>query len=337
MSPVGFGAWAIGGFWGPVDDDESMRALHAAIDAGVNFIDTADVYGDGRSERLVAPPAARAPAASAIYVATKAGRKLPVQTPDGYSRAQSRGLDRREPAQPGRWTRSTCCSSTVRIRPCTIGPRCSAYFDELAAAGKIRHYGVSVETIDEARKALRYPERAVDPDHLQSVPDEAGRDILCRGREGARRRSSRACRSRADCSPASSSAASQFDADDHRQFNRHGELFDQGETFSGVPFDVGLAAVEELRPLVPAGATMAQFALRWILMTSAVTCVIPGARDTGRRRATTRRSAGPARHSTRRRWRPPATSTIAASARSCTSGGEGTVGEACVQGRSPVH
>jgi aryl-alcohol dehydrogenase-like predicted oxidoreductase len=273
--PIGFGAWAIGGFWGAVDDEESMRALHAAIDAGVNFIDTADVYGDGRSEQLVGR-LLRERRGESIFVATKAGRKLPVQDPDGYTRAnlaawietslanlQVDALD---------LLQLHCPHPAVYDRADVFG-----YLDEFVASGKIRHYGVSVETIDEATRALLHPSvqsiqiifnlfRMGPAETLFAKADRAGVGIIARVPLASALLTGKL------------TAASQFSADDHRQFNRHGELFDQGETFSGVPFDVGLAAVEDLRSLVPAGATLAKFALRWILMSREVTCAIPGAR-----------------------------------------------------------
>jgi aryl-alcohol dehydrogenase-like predicted oxidoreductase len=282
VSTVSFGAWAIGGFWGAVDDEESMRALHAAIDAGVNFIDTADVYGDGHSERLIARLRRERPGET-ITVATKAGRRLPVQTPEGYTRENlttwiDRSLQNLE-TDVLDLLQLHCPHPAVYDRPEVFG-----ILDDLVRAGKLRHYGVSVETVDEARRAIRHPNvksvqiifnmfrfkpadaffaeaRARDVGILARVPLASG---LLTGKLNAR---------------------SSFAPDDHRQFNRHGEMFDQGETFSGVPYDVGLSAVEALRPLVPVGASLAQFALRWILMFEAVTCAIPGARTAAQARA----------------------------------------------------
>jgi aryl-alcohol dehydrogenase-like predicted oxidoreductase len=273
VSAIGFGAWAIGGFWGPVDDETSLGALHAAIDAGVNFIDTADVYGDGRSERLIARLRRERPG-EMIYVATKAGRKLPVQTPDGYTRANLESwIDeslRNLEVDALDLLQLHCPHPAVYDRPEVFG-----FLDALVASGKIRYYGVSVETCDEALKAIQYP-------NVQSVqiifnmfrmkPAEAFLPEAKARRVGVIARVPLASglltgKLRAD---------SEFAADDHRQFNRHGELFDQGETFSGVPFDIGLQAVEELRALVPAGSTLTRLALRWILMNDAVTSAIPG-------------------------------------------------------------
>jgi len=274
-SPVSFGAWAIGGSWGTVDDEESMRTLHAAIDAGVNFIDTADVYGMGRSERLVARLRRERPGEQ-IWVATKAGRKLPEQTLAGYTRDALTG-----------WVDESLRNlETERLDLLQLHcPHPAVYdsaevfgiLDDLTAAGKIQHYGVSVETVDEGLRALAHPNvqsiqvifnlfRTKPLEQLFPAAAERGVGILARVPLASGMLTGKL------------TASSTFEADDHRQFNRHGKSFDRGETFSGVPYDVGLAAVEALRPLVPEGATLAQFALRWILMCETVTCAIPGAR-----------------------------------------------------------
>src|SRR6478672_8089562 len=148
VSTISFGAWAIGGSWGAVDDEESMRTLHAAIDSGVNFIDTADVYGDGRSERLVARLRRERPGET-IHVATKAGRRLPAQTPEGYSRANledwiDRSLRNLET--------DTIDLLQLHCPPSSVFADAGVYgvLDDLVTAGKIRYYGVSVERVDEA-------------------------------------------------------------------------------------------------------------------------------------------------------------------------------------------
>ena len=274
LRPVGFGAWAIGGFWGATDDAQSMRALHAAIDAGVNFIDTADVYGDGRSERLVGQ-LLRERSGETIYVATKAGRKLPAQVAEGYSKANLAAWVDESLANLGApidLLQLHCPPPDLYDHPEVFGG-----LEDLQSAGRIRHYGVSVETVAEAFAALRYP-------GVQSVqiifnlfrykPAETFFQAAPRVQVGVIARVPLA----SGLLSGKLGAQSRFPADDHRQFNRNGEMFDKGETFSGVPYDVGLVAVEELRRLVPDGATLAQFALRWILMNEAVTCVIPGAR-----------------------------------------------------------
>jgi aryl-alcohol dehydrogenase-like predicted oxidoreductase len=281
ISAVSFGAWAIGGAWGAVDDDESLRVLHAAVDAGVNFIDTADVYGDGRSERLIAT-LRRERRDDTIWVATKAGRRLPAQTPDGYTRENlTAWIDRslsNLAVDAIDLLQLHCPHPKVYDMPEVFG-----ILDDIARAGKIRYYGVSVETVDEALKAIQYP-------GVQSVqiifnmfrlkPADTFFEAAKMRRVGILARVPLA----SGLLTGKLTRASQFTEDDHRRFNRRGEQFDQGETFSGVPFEDGLAAVERLRTLVPAGATLAQFALRWILMFDAVTCAIPGAKTPGQAR-----------------------------------------------------
>lgn len=272
VSEVSFGAWAIGSAWGKVDDSESMRALHSAVDLGVNFIDTADVYGDGRSERLIAR--LRKERSETLYVATKAGRRLDPHTADGYNAKnltafverslQNLDVDALDLLQ------LHCPPAEVYYRPEVFGA-----LDELAAAGKIRYYGVSVEKVEEALKAIEYP-------NVQSVqiifnmfrhrPAELFFGEAQRRRVGILARVPLA----SGLLTGRMTPQTTFEANDHRSYNRHGEKFDVGETFSGVPYDAGLSAVSELKTLIPAGATMAQLALRWILMFEAVTCVIPG-------------------------------------------------------------
>jgi aryl-alcohol dehydrogenase-like predicted oxidoreductase len=277
MTPtaIGLGAWAIGGSWGPVDDAESMQTLHAAIDAGVNFIDTADVYGMGRSEQLVGRLLRERPR-DRIWVATKAGRKLPEQTLAGYSMTNLVG-----------WVDESLKNLDVDAidllqlhcpHPSVFdSAEVFGHLDDLVTMGKLRYYGVSVETVDEARRAMVHP-------NVQSIqiifnpfrikPASAVFELAESNEVGILARVPLA----SGLLTGKFTSSSTFHKEDHRHFNRHGEEFDKGETFSGVPYDVGLAAVDELRPLVPAGATLAQFALRWILMFRAVTCTIPGAR-----------------------------------------------------------
>ena len=281
VSEVSFGAWAIGGDWGAPDDDESMRALHAAIDAGVNFVDTADVYGDGRSERLVARLRRERPN-DTIYVATKAGRRLPEQTCEGYSRENLTAWVERSRQN---LQMDSLDLLQLHCPPTAVygGRDVFDLLDELVDAGKIRHYGVSVEYVDEALAAIQHP-------RVQSV-----QIIFNMFRLKPAERFFAAARERQVGILARVPLASglltgklrpdtAFAPDDHRKYNREGQAFDKGETLSGVPYEVGLAAVERLRPLVPPRATLAQLALRWILMFDGVTCVIPGARTAGQAR-----------------------------------------------------
>jgi aryl-alcohol dehydrogenase-like predicted oxidoreductase len=282
VSAISFGAWAIGGTWGPVDDEQSMRALHAAVDAGTNFIDTADVYGDGRSERLVAR-LRRERKGETIFVATKAGRRLPKQTPEGYSRENlnawvERSLKNLE-LKPVDLLQLHCPHPDVYDRPEVFG-----FLDEMVTAGKIRYYGISVESVDEALRGIRHP-------GVQSVQIIFNMLRLKPALEFFPPAQQRSVGILARVPLASGllsgklTQQSTFARDDHRSFNRNGEAFDRGETFSGVPFDVGLEVVERLRPLVPAGATLAQLALRWTLMFDAVSCAIPGAKNPEQARA----------------------------------------------------
>ena len=275
VSEVSFGAWAVGGSWGPVDDEKSLAAMHRAVDLGVNFFDTADVYGDGRSERLIAR--LKKERGDEIHVATKAGRRLPAQTAAGYSRAnltafidrslQNLGTDRLELLQ------LHCPPTEVYYLPEVFG-----ILDDLVSAGKLLYYGVSVEKVEEALMAIEYPNVMTVQivfNMFRHRPTELFFPEAKRRRVGILARVPLA----SGLLTGKLRRETRFDAADHRQFNRHGEAFDRGETFSGVDYDSGLAAVEQLRPLVPAGATLAQLALRWILMFDAVSCVIPGAKD----------------------------------------------------------
>lgn len=275
VSTISFGAWAIGGTWGAVDDAESLRALHRAVDRGVNFIDTADVYGDGRSERLVARLRRERPR-DTIYVATKAGRRLPKQTADGYSRENLTAWIDRSLTNLG--------SETIDLLQ-LHGPPIEIYdrpeifgvLDDLVQAGKLRFYGVSVERVDEALRALEYPGVQSVQIIYNILRQRPAEDFF---KQAARKKVGILARL-----PLSSgllagkmTASTTFAADDHRTFNRSGAAFDAGETFSGFDYDKGLAFVEQLRAVVPEGISMASFALRWILMEDAVTCAIPGAK-----------------------------------------------------------
>lgn len=274
VSTISFGAWAIGDAWGAVDDQESMAAMHRALDLGVNLIDTADVYGDGRSERLIAR--LRRERAEPFHVLTKAGRRLPMQTVEGYTRDNltawiERSLRNLE----------TDCLDLVQLHcpPTALyyRPEVFGILDDLVTAGKIRYYGVSVEKVEEALKAIEYP-------NVQSVqiifnmfrlrPAELFFDQAARRRVGILARVPLA----SGLLTGKLTRETTFAGNDHRQFNRHGESFDMGETFSGVDYETGLQAVEELKLLLPSSVTLAQFALRWITMYPAVSCAIPGAK-----------------------------------------------------------
>jgi aryl-alcohol dehydrogenase-like predicted oxidoreductase len=274
VSAIGFGAWAIGGSWGNVDDETSLRALHAAADAGVTLIDTADVYGDGHSEQLI-HRFLKERSGESFFVATKMGRSVPLDmaqyTPEAFrgwvdKSRENLGVDRLDLVQ------LHCLHRDIYYSPETF-----AALDELVAAGAIANYGVSVEKVEEALKAIEFPGVASVQIIFNIVRQRPANHFLA---EAKRRDIGVLARV-----PLASglltgklSKDSVFDASDHRNFNRHGESFDVGETFSGVDYETGLALVEELRGLVPGGATMAQMALRWILMNEAITAAIPGAK-----------------------------------------------------------
>ena len=282
VNPVGFGAWAIGGSWGEVAEGDARAALHAALDAGCDFIDTADVYGDGRSERIIRAVLDER-TGPRPFVATKAGRRLNPHVAEGYTAAALESFIDRSRANLGMDTLDLvqlhCPPTAVFYRP--------EVFDamaDLTARGKVAAWGVSVEKAEEGLKAIDYPVvQSVQIIYNIFRQRPAGlffREAAARG-VGVIARVPLASglltgKMRAD---------SVFAADDHRAFNRHGEAFDMGETFSGVPYDVALAAVEAIRPLVPAGVPMAAFALRWILMAQAVSVVIPGAKSAAQARA----------------------------------------------------
>ena len=275
VSTVSFGAWAIGGTWGDVDDEESLRALHHAVDRGVNFFDTADVYGDGRSERLLGR-LRRERAGDNLIITTKAGRRQSPHVADGYNRANLTAFVERSlknlQVDALDLVQLHCPPPDVLYRPEVFG-----VMDELVVAGKIRFYGVSVERVEEALKAIEFP--GVQTIQLiynivRQRPAELFFPEAKRRQVGILARLPLA----SGLLAGKMTAVTQFGADDHRNYNRHGEAFDVGETFSGLDFERGLAFVERLRALVPAGTSLASFAIRWILMQDAVTCAIPGAK-----------------------------------------------------------
>jgi aryl-alcohol dehydrogenase-like predicted oxidoreductase len=274
VSAISFGSWAIGGAWGEVDDRESLDALLRAVDLGVNFFDTADVYGDGRSERLLAQ--LKRERGEQIHIATKAGRRLNPHTASGYNRTNLVAF-----VEDSLRNLNSDAIDLLQLHcpPTEVyyTPEVFDVLDDLVKQGKLRYYGVSVEKVEEGLKAIEYP-------HVQTVQiifnifRQRPADLFfARAQE---RRVGILARV-----PLSSGMLAgkmrletRFSSDDHRYYNRHGEAFDRGETFSGVDYKLGLQTVEKLRALVPEGWTMAEFALRWILMFDSVTCAIPGAK-----------------------------------------------------------
>jgi aryl-alcohol dehydrogenase-like predicted oxidoreductase len=275
VSEISLGTWAFGSEWGEVSDEDSYAALNRALDLGVNLLDTADVYGDGRSERLIGRLLEER-RDDEVFVATKAGRRLDPHTPEGYdhdhlSAFVERSLENLR-VEALDLLQLHCPPTGAYRQDETFGA-----LDRLQDAGKIMNYGVSVEKVEEARMALDYPGvktvqiifnifRQKPAEEFFPLAEERNIGILARVPLASGLLSGKM------------SAEREFSADDHRNFNREGQAFDRGETFSGVNFETGLRAAEELKELVPEGYTLAQLALRWILMHSAVSCAIPGAK-----------------------------------------------------------
>jgi aryl-alcohol dehydrogenase-like predicted oxidoreductase len=279
---VGLGCWQLGGDWGSVPDDDALAVLDAAVGAGVTFLDTADVYGDGRSERLVGTFLA-AHRDAGLTVATKMGRRADPHVTEAYTLDAFRAWNDRSRENLGV---DTIDLVQLHCPPTPVYSRDDVYdaLDTLVDEGRIAAYGVSVETVDEALTALERPNlasiqiilnvfRRKPLEQVLPAAAEAGVGIVARV-------------------PLASGLLSgkydehtTFAADDHRTYNRHGEAFDVGETFAGVPFDAGVAAAREVAALTPAGATTAQLALRWIVDQPGVSVVIPGARNAEQARA----------------------------------------------------
>jgi aryl-alcohol dehydrogenase-like predicted oxidoreductase len=278
---VGLGCWQLGADWGQVDESDALAVLHAAADTGVNFFDTADVYGDGRSETLIGK-FLRERGDAGITVATKMGRRVD-QVPENYTRENFLAWNDRSRANLGV---DTLDLVQLHCPPTPVYSTDEVFdaLDEMVEAKRIAAYGVSVETVEEALTAIARPGVASVQIILNALRHKPLERVLPAAAEAGVAIIARVPLASGLLS-GKYSAATTFGADDHRNYNRNGDAFDVGETFSGVPFEVGLEAVERLRPLVPAGATMAQFALRWIVDQPGVTVVIPGARNAEQARA----------------------------------------------------
>jgi aryl-alcohol dehydrogenase-like predicted oxidoreductase len=276
---IGLGAWQLGADWGEVSEEDAHATLQAAADAGVTFFDTADVYGDGRSEQVIGAFIKTRPG---ITVATKMGRRME-QVPENYSLDNFRAWTDRSRANLGVETLDLV---QLHCPPTEVFSTGAVYdaLDTLVQEKRIAAYGVSVERVDEALAAIGRPGTAsvqiilnamrLKPlDRVLPAAAEAGVGIIARVPLASGLLSGRY------------DEHTTFAENDHRNYNRHGEAFDVGETFSGVPYDVGLEAVRRLRPHVPEGFTMAQFALRWVVDQPGVTVVIPGARNPAQARA----------------------------------------------------
>ncbi len=282
VSVVGLGCWQLGGDWGSVGEDDAFALLDAAVDSGVTFLDTADVYGDGRSETLIGRfLAARGPG-HGLTVATKMGRRADPHVADAYTLDAFRAWNDRSRANLGV---DTLDLVQLHCPPSAVFEREATYddLDTLVQEGRVAAYGVSVETVAEALTAIARPNVASVQIILNIFRRKPLEQVLPAARAAGVGIIARV--------PIASGLLSGkydettvFGADDHRTYNRHGEAFDVGETFAGVPFDVGVRAAREVAALTPAGATTAQLALRWILDQDGVSTVIPGARNAAQAR-----------------------------------------------------
>jgi aryl-alcohol dehydrogenase-like predicted oxidoreductase len=289
VSVVGLGTWQLGADWGAVREQDAFAVLDAAVAGGVTFFDTADVYGDGRSEQLIGRYLRERPD-SGVFVATKMGRRAE-QLPENYVLDNFRawndrsrrnlGVDRLDLVQ------LHCPPGAVFADDAVFDA-----LDTLVAEERIAGYGVSVETCDQALAAIARPGTAsvqiiLNPFRLkpleQVLPaaEQAGVGIIARVPLASGLLSGRYTRDTV------------FSPDDHRSYNRHGEAFDQGETFSGIDYETGIAAAAEFAALAPAGATPAQTALRWIIQQPGVSSVIPGARSAAQAQANAAAAALP--------------------------------------------
>ncbi|MBB6646051.1 aldo/keto reductase [Halobellus ruber] len=272
VTEVGLGTWQLGGDWGDVAETQAREAIEAALDAGVTFLDTADVYGDGRSERLIREVLEGRD--EEPFVATKAGRRLDPHVAEGYTESNLRGFVDDSRGRLGVETLDLvqlhCPPTDVYYEPATF-EALETFKDE----DRIDHYGVSVERVEEALKAIEYP--GVETVQIIFNPfRQRPRETFFR--EAAARNVGVIVRVplASGLLAGALTADTEFPENDHRNFNRDGEAFDVGETFAGVPYEDGLDAVDAIGPLVPDGQSMAQFTLRWILDHDAVSTVIPG-------------------------------------------------------------
>ena len=276
VSEIGFGAWAIGGSWGDVSEEAARAALHAALDEGTTFIDTADVYGDGRSERIIAD-VMKERGGPRPFIATKAGRRLSPHVAENYSAANLTAFVERSLKNL-----QTDCLDLLQLHcpPTEVYARPQVYvaLEGLITKGKIRNYGVSVEKVEEALTAIEFPGVVSVQIIFNIFRQKPAESFLLQAKT-----KNIAIIARVPLASGlltgKMNKQTKFAADDHRAFNRNGEAFDKGETFSGVPYDVALEAAEQIRPLVAPGFTMAQMALAWILSHDAITTVIPGAKN----------------------------------------------------------
>ncbi len=276
VSEVGLGTWGVGGGWGRVSESDAIGVLEKAIERGINFFDTADVYGDGKSEQLIGQVLKSTD--QKIYVATKFGRRLDPHVSSGYTKDNlERFLDR----SLGNLGVDTIDLIQLHCPPIDLyyKPEVFEALDSFVEQGKIQHYGVSVEKVEEGLKAIEYP-GVVSVQIIFNIFRQRPSELFF---EQCKKKNI-AVIARVPLASGlltgKMSLATKFPEDDHRNYNRQGKFFDVGETFSGVDFEIGLKAVEELKGIKPDDISCVQMALKWILMHSEVSCVIPGAKNT---------------------------------------------------------
>jgi len=276
VSEVGLGTWALGGGWGRVSESDAIGVLEKAIERGINFFDTADVYGDGKSEQLIGQVLKSTD--QKIYVATKFGRRLDPHVSSGYTKDNlERFLDR----SLGNLGVDTIDLIQLHCPPIDLyyKPEVFEALDSFVEQGKIQHYGVSVEKVEEGLKAIEYP-GVVSVQIIFNIFRQRPSELFF---EQCKKKNI-AVIARVPLASGlltgKMSLTTKFPEDDHRNYNRQGKFFDVGETFSGVNFEIGLKAVEELKRIKPEDISCVQMALKWILMHSEVSCVIPGAKNT---------------------------------------------------------
>ena len=276
VSEVGLGTWALGGGWGRVSESDAIGVLGKAIKRGINFFDTADVYGDGKSEQLIGQVLRSTD--QKIYVATKFGRRLDPHVSSGYTRDNlERFLDR----SLKNLGVDTIDLIQLHCPPTDVyyKPEVFEALDSFVEQGKIQHYGVSVEKVEEGLKAIEYP-GVVSVQIIFNIFRQRPSELFF---EQCKKKNI-AVIARVPLASGlltgKMSLETKFPEDDHRNYNRQGQFFDVGETFSGVNFEIGLKAVEELKRIKPDDISCAQMALKWILMHNEVSCVIPGAKNT---------------------------------------------------------
>jgi aryl-alcohol dehydrogenase-like predicted oxidoreductase len=293
VSVVGLGCWQLGADWGRVDDADALAVLNAAVDSGITFLDTADVYGDGRSERLIARFLADRPDAE-VTIATKCGRRADPHVPEAFTPENIRAWTDRSRANLG-MDRLDLVQLHCPPTPVYSADEVYDALDELVAEGNLAAYGVSVETCDEALTAIERPNVASVQIILNAFRFKPLERVLPAAREAGVGIIARVPLASGLLSGAYD-ATTTFAADDHRTYNRHGAAFDVGETFSGVPYEVGVAAARRLTAIASTlgeGVTTAALALRWVIDQPGVSVVIPGARNASQVRANAAAAALP--------------------------------------------